>query len=229
MSRIGKLPVKIPSGVTVTISDHTVVVTSGKSELSRNLNPQMRVSVKDGLVVVERPSESKVHRSLHGLTRTLVWNMIEGVRKGYEKQLELVGVGYRASRQGEALVLNVGYSHPVRYPVPKGITIDVPEPTRINIKGASKEEVGQVAAEVRKIRPPEPYKGKGILYRGERIRRKALKSPSSATGAAAVGKSIAERALKSGIETVVFDRGGFPYHGRIKALAEAARSAGLKF
>src|SRR5436309_1912236 len=126
MSRIGKLPVKIPSGVTVTISDHTVVVTSGKSELSRNLNPQMRVSVKDGLVVVERPSESKVHRSLHGLTRTLVWNMIEG---------------------------------------------------------ASKEEVGQVAAEVRKIRPPEPYKGKGILYRGERVRRKAGKTGKTATGA----------------------------------------------
>src|SRR5438128_2847488 len=183
MSRIGKLPVKIPSGVTVTISDHTVVVTSGKSELSRNLNPQMRVSVKDGAVVVERPSESKLHRSLHGLTRTLVWNMIEGVSKGYEKQLELVGVGYRASRQGEALVLNVGYSHPVRYPVPQGITIDVPEPTRINIKGASKEVVGQVAAEVRKIRPPEPYKGKGILYRGERVRRKAGKTGKTATGA----------------------------------------------
>src|SRR5207247_9840309 len=144
----GKLPVKIPSGVTVTVSDHTVVVTSGKSELSRILNPQMRVSVKDGAVVVERPSESKLHRSLHGLTRTLVWNMIEGVSKGYEKQLELVGVGYRATRQGEALVLNVGYSHPVRYPVPKGITIDVPEPTRINIKDASRQAVGQVAADV---------------------------------------------------------------------------------
>src|SRR5437868_10903216 len=183
MSRIGKLPVKIPSGVTVTISDHTVVVTSSKSELSRNLNPQMRVSVKDGAVVVERPSESKLDRSLHGLTRTLVWNMIEGVSKGYEKQLELVGVGYRASRQGEALVLNVGFSHPVRYPVPKGITIDVPEPTRINIKGASKEEVGQVAAEVRKIRPPEPYKGKGILYRGERVRRKAGKTGKTAGAA----------------------------------------------
>src|SRR5438270_3919641 len=183
MSRIGKLPVKIPSGVTVTISDHTVVVTSGKSELSRNLNPQMRVSVKDGLVVVERPSESKVHRSLHGLTRTLVWNMIEGVSKGYEKQLELVGVGYRASRQGEALVLNVGLSHTVRYPVPKGITIDVPAPTRIHIKGASKEQVGQVAAEVRKVRPPDPYKGKSILYPGERSRRKAGKTGKTAGAA----------------------------------------------
>jgi large subunit ribosomal protein L6 len=183
MSRIGKLPVKIPSGVTVTVADHTVSVKSGKSELTRVLNPQMRVSIKDGTVLVERPSESKEHRSLHGLTRTLVWNMIEGVSKGYEKQLELVGVGYRASRQGEALVLNVGFSHPVRYPVPQGITIDVPEPTRINIKGASKEDVGQVAAEVRKIRPPEPYKGKGILYRGERVRRKAGKTGKTAGAA----------------------------------------------
>ena len=183
MSRIGKLPVKIPSGVTVTVTDHTVVVKGGKAELTRQLNPEMKVTVTDGSVVVERPSDSKLHRSLHGLTRTLVWNMIEGVSKGYEKQLELVGVGYRAARQGEALVINVGYSHPVRYPVPKGITIDVPEPTRIMIKGASKEEVGQVAAEVRKIRPPEPYKGKGILYRGERIRRKAGKTGKPGAGA----------------------------------------------
>ncbi|TMC45296.1 MAG: 50S ribosomal protein L6 [Chloroflexi bacterium] len=183
MSRIGKLPVKIPSGVTVTIQDYAVSVKSGSAELTRQLNPEMKVSVKDGAVIVERPSESKLHRSLHGLTRTLVWNMIEGVSKGYEKQLELVGVGYRAARQGDALVVSVGYSHPVRYPVPKGITIDVPEPTRINIKGASKEVVGQVAAEVRKIRPPEPYKGKGILYRGERVRRKAGKTGKTATGA----------------------------------------------
>jgi large subunit ribosomal protein L6 len=184
MSRIGKLPVKIPSGVTVTVADHTVFVKSATAELTRELNPEMRIVMKDGSVVVERPSESKLHRSLHGLTRTLVWNMIEGVSKGYEKQLELVGVGYRAARQGEALVLSVGYSHPVRYVVPKGITIDVPEPTRINIKGANKEVVGQVAAEVRKIRPPEPYKGKGILYRGERIRRKAGKTGKTGAGAA---------------------------------------------
>ena len=183
MSRIGKLPVVIPGGVTVDVRDHTVVVKSGKSELTREINPEMKVSVSDGKVLVERPSESKLHRSLHGLTRTMVWNMIEGVSKGYEKQLELVGVGYRAAKQGEALVLNVGYSHPVRYPVPPGITIDVPEPTKISIKGANKEVVGQVAAEVRKVRPPEPYKGKGILYRGERIRRKAGKTGKT-TGAA---------------------------------------------
>ncbi|HYY46858.1 MAG TPA: 50S ribosomal protein L6 [Candidatus Angelobacter sp.] len=183
MSRIGKLPVKIPSDVTVSVSDHTLSVKSGKSELTRQLNPEMKVSVAGDSVLVERPSDSKLHRSLHGLTRTLVWNMIEGVNKGYEKQLELVGVGYRASKQGEALVLNVGFSHPVRYPVPAGITIDVPEPTRVNIKGANKEQVGQVAAEVRKIRPPEPYKGKGILYRGERIRRKAGKTGKTGAGA----------------------------------------------
>src|SRR5256884_4252615 len=183
MSRIGKLPVKIPSGVTVTLTDHTVVVKSGKAELSRELNPQMKVSVKDGSVIVDRPSESKEHRSLHGLPRTLVWNMIEGVSKGYEKQLELVGVGYRASRQGEALVLNVGFSHPVRYPVPAGITIDVPQPTRINIKGGSKENVGQGAAQGRKIRPPGPYKGKGILYRGERLRPEAGKTGKTAGAA----------------------------------------------
>src|ERR1700737_3932454 len=184
MSRIGKLPVKIPSGVTVTVKDHSVSVKSGSAELTRLLNPEMKVTVNGDTIVVERPSESKTHRSLHGLTRTLVWNMIEGVSKGYEKRLEVVGVGYRASRQGEALVLNVGYSHQVRYPVPKGITIDVPEPTRINIKGASKEDVGQVAAEVRKIRPPEPSKGKGIPSRVERVRRKAGKTGKT-TGAGA--------------------------------------------
>src|SRR5260370_7163605 len=133
MSRIGKLPVKIPGGVTVTRADHTVVVKSGTAALSRELKPSMKVTVKDGTVVVERPSESKLHRSLHGLTRTLVWNMIEGVSKGYEKQLELVGVGYRAARQGEALLLNVGFSHPVRYPVPTPITIHLPDPTPPNL------------------------------------------------------------------------------------------------
>lgn len=185
MSRIGKLPVKIPSGVTVNVHDHAISVKGSKGELSRSLHPDMRVSVKNDTVIVERPSESKQHRALHGLTRTLVSNMLEGVSKGYEKQLELVGVGYRASKQGETLVLNVGYSHPVRYAVPKGITVEVPEPTKVIVRGASKEELGQVTAEIRKVRPPEPYKGKGIQYRGERIRRKAGKTGKTA-GAAAV-------------------------------------------
>src|SRR2546426_2005971 len=131
MSRIGKLPVKIPSGVTVTIQDYAVSVKSGSAELTRQLNPEMKVSVKDGAVIVERPSESKLHRSLHGLTRTLVWNMIEGVSKGYEKQLEMVGVGYRATRQREAVVLNAGFRHPVRYPAPKVCTIAVAASTPI--------------------------------------------------------------------------------------------------
>jgi len=184
MSRIGKLPVKIPSGVQVDVRDHTVTARGGKGELTRTLHAEMRLEVQDGAVLVARPSDSKLHKSLHGLTRTLVSNMIEGVSKGYDKQLELVGVGYRASRQGEAVVLTVGYSHPVRYPVPAGITIEVPEPTKILVRGADKELVGQVAAELRKVRPPEPYKGKGILYKGERIRRKAGKTgKTTGTGA----------------------------------------------
>jgi len=184
MSRIGKLPVKIPAGVQVSISDHRITVKGARGELSRQLHPTIACAVEGDAVVVKRPSESKLHRSLHGLTRTLVYNMIEGVSRGFEKNLELVGVGYRAARQGEALVLTVGYSHPVRYPVPTGINIEVPEPTRIVVSGASKEAVGQVTAEIRKVRPPEPYKGKGILYRGERIRRKAGKT-GKATGTAA--------------------------------------------
>jgi large subunit ribosomal protein L6 len=180
MSRIGKLPVKIPNGVTVRLDDHTISVKGGRGELSRSLHPDMKLAVRDDAVLVERPSESKQHRALHGLTRTLVYNMIEGVSKGFEKQLELVGVGYRASRQGEALVLNVGYSHPVRYKVPAGITVEVPEPTKIIVRGASKEDVGQVTAEIRKVRPPEPYKGKGIMNKGERIRRKAGKTGKTA-------------------------------------------------
>ncbi len=180
MSRIGKLPVKIPRGVNVSVDASTVTVRGSKGEIRRRLHPEMGLRVDGDAVVVTRPSESKRHRSLHGLTRTLVSNMVEGVSKGFEKQLELVGVGYRAARQGEMLVVNAGYSHPVRYRVPAGVTIDVPEPTRIVIKGADKEAVGQVSAQVRKIRPPEPYKGKGITYRGERIRRKAGKTGKAA-------------------------------------------------
>ena len=183
MSRIGRLPVTVPSGVTVTLHDHTLTVKGAKGELTRTLHRDMQVAVEKDAVAVNRPSDSKLHRSLHGLTRTLIANMIEGVSKGYEKQLELVGVGYRAAKQAEDLVLTVGYSHPVRFRVPAGITIEVPEPARITIRGANKEVVGQVSAEIRSVRPPEPYKGKGILYRGERVRRKAGKT-GKATGAA---------------------------------------------
>jgi large subunit ribosomal protein L6 len=185
MSRIGRLPVKIPSGVTVTVQAQTLVVKGSKGELTRTVHPDMQVRVEQDEVTVARPSESKLHRSLHGLTRTLVANMIDGVSKGYEKQLELVGVGYRAARQGQDLVLTVGFSHPVRYSVPEGITIDVPEPTKVIVRGSNKEVVGQVTAEIRKVRPPEPYKGKGILYRGERVRRKAGKTGKTAGTAAA--------------------------------------------
>jgi len=182
MSRIGKLPVPIPAGVTVTLHDHALTVKGGKGDLTRALHPELTVRVDNEAVRIARPSESKRHKSLHGLTRTLVANMVEGVSKGYEKQLELVGVGYRAAKQGQDLVLTVGYSHPVRYPVPAGIAVEVPEPSRVILRGANKEELGQVAAEIRSVRLPEPYKGKGILYRGERIRRKAGKTGK--TGAA---------------------------------------------
>ncbi len=184
MSRIGKLPVRIPSGVTVMLQDHTITVKGGGGELTRTLHPEMHVTVEKDAVRVDRTSDSKRHRSLHGLTRTLVANMIEGVSKGYEKQLDLVGVGYRAAKQGQDLVLTVGYSHPVRFRVPAGITVEVPEPARVIVRGANKEVVGQVAAEVRRVRPPEPYKGKGILYRGERVRRKAGKTGKTAASGA---------------------------------------------
>ena len=165
----------------MTLPGHAIAVRGSKGELSRSLHPDMQLRLEGATVIVTRPSDAKRHRSLHGLTRTLVANMIEGVSRGYEKQLELVGVGYRAARQGDALVVNVGYSHPVRFAIPAGIQVDVPEPTKIVVRGADKEVVGQVAAEIRKIRPPEPYKGKGILHKGERIRRKAGKT-GKATG-----------------------------------------------
>jgi large subunit ribosomal protein L6 len=142
----------------------------------------MSVVIGDGVVEVKRPTDSSVHRSLHGLTRTLIANMVEGVSTGFTRNLDLVGVGYRAARQGSDLVLTVGYSHPIRYTPPDGVTIEVPAPTQIVVSGANKEVVGQVAAKIRSFRKPEPYKGKGILYRGERIRRKAGKSGKAGKG-----------------------------------------------
>jgi large subunit ribosomal protein L6 len=176
MSRIGKLPVAVPSGVEVTLTGNHLEVKGSLGVLTRSLPPSMLISVEDSTIVVARPTDTTTHRSLHGLTRTLIANMVEGVSNGFTRQLELVGVGYRASKQGDDLLLNLGYSHPIRYTPPDGVSIDVPVPTQITVRGSSKEAVGQVAAKIRSFRKPEPYKGKGILYRGERLRRKAGKS-----------------------------------------------------
>jgi large subunit ribosomal protein L6 len=180
MSRIGKLPITVPEGVEIDFKGTHMTVKGGRGELQLDVHPEMLVKIEDGLVTVARPTDQTRHRALHGLTRSLIFNMVEGVSKGYVRELELVGVGYRASKQGDDLVLNVGYSHPVRFAVPAGITIEVPEPTRVSVGGSDKELVGRTASQIRKIRPPEPYKGKGILYRGERIKRKAGKSGKAA-------------------------------------------------
>lgn len=176
MSRIGKMPVEIPDGVEVTIQDHTIKVKGPKGELTRKIHEAIQVRVEDGQIVVTRSSDEKFHKSLHGLTRTLIANMVEGVTKGYERTLEIRGVGYRASKQGNKLVLNVGYSHPVEVEAPAGIEFEVPQPTQIIVRGIDKELVGEVAANVRAVRKPEPYLGKGIMYAGERIIRKAGKA-----------------------------------------------------
>jgi large subunit ribosomal protein L6 len=176
MSRIGKHPVQIPKGVTAKIDGNKVSVKGPKGELERELHADMKVSMKDDTILVERPSDEDNHKALHGLSRTLVANMVEGVTKGFRKELELIGVGYKADQRPYGLQLALGFSHPVKYEAPKGIKLTAPQPTSIVIEGANKEIVGQVAAEIRSIRPPEPYKGKGIKYVGEQIRRKAGKA-----------------------------------------------------
>jgi len=176
MSRIGKKPVEIPKGVTVTLDGSKITVKGPKGELHRSLPGAMKVSMKDNTVVVERPSDENEHKALHGLTRTLVANMVEGVTAGFSKQLEIVGVGYKAEQRPYGLQLALGFSHPIEYRAPAGIKLTAPQPTQVNIEGANKEMVGQVAAEIRSFRPPEPYKGKGIKYVGEQVRRKAGKA-----------------------------------------------------
>jgi large subunit ribosomal protein L6 len=176
MSRIGKKPITIPAGVTVTVSGRSVAVKGPRGELKREMHPDITVEVKDGTVTVERPSEEQMHRALHGLSRSLVQNMVEGVTKGFQKQLEIVGVGYKAEVRPYGLQLALGLSHPVEYRAPAGIKLSAPQPTSVLVDGADKEKVGQVAAELRGLRPPEPYKGKGIKYAGEHVRRKAGKA-----------------------------------------------------
>jgi large subunit ribosomal protein L6 len=176
MSRIGKKPIEIPSGVTVTLEGNNITVKGPKGELSRSFNPDININIEENVISITRPSDAKAHRALHGTTRALLSNMVEGVSKGFEKTLELVGVGYRAQKQGAKLVLNVGYSHPVEFEAETGLEIEVPTNTRVIVKGTSKERVGALAANIRGVRPPEPYKGKGIRYEGEYVRRKEGKT-----------------------------------------------------
>jgi len=176
MSRIGKLPVAVPGGVNVNVNDGEVAVKGPKGELRQRILPFVSVTVEDGRVVVERKGEDKQHRAAHGLTRTLVNNMVEGVSKGFRKSLEIQGVGYRAAKSGNNLNLTLGYSHPVSYAPPAGIAISVEGTNKIHIEGIDKQQVGQVAAEIRKLRAPEPYKGKGVRYEGEIIRKKLGKA-----------------------------------------------------
>ena len=176
MSRIGKMPIPVPAGVDVKIDGSTVTVKGPKGTLTRTVHNNITVAVNDGVISVTRPDDAKENRSLHGLTRTLVANMVTGVSEGFKRELEVNGVGYRAAKQGSDLVLNIGYSHQVIVPEIEGITVEVPTPNKVVILGADKQQVGQFAADVRKKRPPEPYKGKGIKYAEERIRRKEGKA-----------------------------------------------------
>jgi large subunit ribosomal protein L6 len=180
MSRIGKKPITVPSGVTVALKDNHVTVKGPKGELSRSLPSEMAVSMEDGTVTVTRPSDIGRHRALHGLTRTLVNNMVEGVTNGFAKKLEIRGVGYKAEETSKGARLVVGYSHPVEFTAPEGVKIAVEGGTMVTVEGIDKEKVGQAAADIRKVRPPEPYKGKGIRYVGEHVRTKAGKTGAKA-------------------------------------------------
>lgn len=176
MSRIGKMPITVPAGVTVTIEDNFVTVKGPKGELSRHINKNMKLTLDNGVLTVERPDDEKESRAMHGLSRTLINNMVVGVSTGFSKTLEINGVGYRCALQGKNINFTLGFSHPVVKEPPAGITFEVPAPTKIVVSGADKEVVGAVAAEIRNLRPPEPYKGKGIRYQGEFVRRKMGKA-----------------------------------------------------
>ncbi|MDQ3974500.1 MAG: 50S ribosomal protein L6 [Actinomycetota bacterium] len=177
MSRIGKEPIPVPEGVEVSFEGSTLVVTGPKGTLRQDIHRDITVTVDDGRIIVTRPDDEREHRSLHGLFRSLIANMVTGVTQGFQRRLEIVGVGYRATPRGSnGLTLQVGFSHPVEVEAPEGVTFEVPSPTRITVSGADKQVVGQVAAEIRAVRKPEPYKGKGIRYEGEQVRRKSGKA-----------------------------------------------------
>ncbi|TAA68380.1 50S ribosomal protein L6 [Planococcus salinarum] len=177
MSRVGKKPIEVPSDVTITLGDKNEVTVKGpKGELSRTFNQDITISLEDNVLTLTRPSDSKDHRTNHGTSRALLANMVTGVSQGFERTLELVGVGYRAQMQGKKLVLNVGYSHPVEFTPEEGVEVEVPANTKVIVKGINKERVGALASNIRATRPPEPYKGKGIRYEGEKVRRKEGKT-----------------------------------------------------
>src|SRR5690606_25562808 len=177
MSRVGKKPIQVPADVTVPVADGNVVTVKGpKGEMTRAFNQDITISQEENVLTLTRPSDSKQHRTIHGTTRALLANMILGTSQGFERVLELVGVGYRAQLQGQKLVLNVGYSHPVEFTPEEGISVEVPSNTRVIVKGIDKERVGALASNIRQVRPPEPYKGKGIRYEGEKVRRKEGKT-----------------------------------------------------
>ncbi|WP_422484507.1 50S ribosomal protein L6 [Gudongella sp. DL1XJH-153] len=177
MSRIGLKPIDLPAGVEITVSEKNLVEVKGpKGQLSQQIDPEMVINIEDGVLNVARPSEQKRHKSVHGLSRTLIWNMVVGVTEGYQKSLDIVGTGYRAAKQGNKLVLSLGYSHPIELDDPKGLEVEVPAQNKIVVKGIDKQQVGNFAAKIRDYRKPEPYKGKGIRYTGEHVRRKVGKT-----------------------------------------------------
>jgi large subunit ribosomal protein L6 len=175
VSRIGNKPVQIPDGVTVSVGPGRVTVNGPKGELSQAIDPDMTVEIADGVLTVKRPTDRGPHRALHGLTRSLIANMVEGVTNGFEKRLAIQGVGYRAKAQGKGLELSLGFSHPVSIPAQEGIEFEVPQPTEVIVRGIDKQQVGEIAAQIRRHRPPEPYKGKGVRYADEHVRRKVGK------------------------------------------------------
>jgi large subunit ribosomal protein L6 len=176
MSRIGKKPIDISASAKVQLKDHTLTVKGPKGELNRTLHPRMKVSIKENQIIVERPTDAKSDKALHGLTRSLIFNMVKGVTEGYAKELEIRGVGFRAQVSGKELTLQLGFSHPVKFAIPENITVEAPKPTQLMVKGADKEKVGGVAAKIRSFYKPEPYKGKGIRYKDEYVRHKVGKA-----------------------------------------------------